>query len=196
MTSTILTNENQIRDLISLCEFQIDQKWNLIYRASQDGFKASEFHFKCNHIPNTLVIIRSKNGNVFGGYTEKSWYDDFWDLNKTKADPNSFIFSLINKLNKPIKIRSSQNQGIRCHNSYGPVFGGNEGHSDLVIADESNKSTYSYSYLGHYYTHPDFKYGSNEAETFLAGSYQFQVSEIEVYTMISYENISNLKLII
>jgi len=121
-----------------------------------------------------LIIIKSTNSNVFGGYTEQTWnsIDDY------KADPSSFIFSLINKDNKPIKIKWSQNKGIYCRNKYGPLFGGN----DLMITDKSNTNATSFSNLGHSYTHPDYAYGSNEVKSFLAGSFSFQVSEIEVYT--------------
>jgi hypothetical protein len=146
-----------------------------IYRASQDGFEAAKFHSKCDNKPNTLVIIKSTNGNVFGGYTEQIWNHN----DNYKADRNSFIFSLINKLNKPIKMKWSKNNGILCDSSYGPIFGG--GH-DLFIADKSNTNSSSSSNLGNSYTHPDYAYGSNEAKSFLAGSHIFQVTEIEVYT--------------
>jgi hypothetical protein len=43
----------------------------LIYRASQDGFEANDFHSKCDQKPNTLMIIKSEHGNIFGGYTEQ-----------------------------------------------------------------------------------------------------------------------------
>jgi len=187
MNSTILRDENQIKDLMNLCECPIYQKWNLIYRASQDGFAAKDFHSKCDNQSNTLIIIKSTNGNIFGGYTEQDW-TGLDDENVEKDDPNAFIFSLINKENKPLKMSlcDEEDGGIRCNNSVGPVFGGNEGHSDLVInLDKSNKNTYSYSHLGHYYEHPDYEFESDEAENFLAGSKQFQVSEIEVYTNIN-----------
>jgi len=175
MSSTILSEKYQTKQLMSLCEFPADLRWNLIYRASQDGFEASKFHTKCDNKPNTLIIVKSTDGNVFGGYTEQTWNH----TGNYKADPNSFIFSLINKLNKPIKMKWSQSYGIYCHTSNGPTFG--SGH-DLHIADRSNTNTISYSNLRHSYTHPDYAYGSNEATSFLAGSYNFQVSEIEVYT--------------
>jgi hypothetical protein len=57
----------------------------------------------------------------------------------------------------------------------GPYFGP----GDLIIND---KSYTNISDLGYHYSHPDYAYGSNEARSFLAGSYYFQVSEIEVYT--------------
>ena len=72
-SSSILLERKQIKELMSLCEFSKDQKWNLIYKGSKDGFKASDFHSKCDDKSNTLVIVKSSNGNVFGGYTEQSW---------------------------------------------------------------------------------------------------------------------------
>jgi hypothetical protein len=173
--SLILSNRGQQKKLISLCEFPVDQKWNLIYRASQDGFEAAKFHSKCDSKPNKLIIIKSTNDNVFGGYTEQTWNHTV----NYKADPNSFIFSLINKLNRQLKIKWLKNYGIFCRSSHGPIFGwGN----DLLIADKSNTNTNSNSNLGSSYVHPDYVYGSNEAKSFLAGSFNFQVSEIEVYT--------------
>jgi hypothetical protein len=173
--SVILKESYQFRDLLFLCEFDFIGKWNLIYRASRDGFEAANFHAKCDNKPNTLVIIKSENGNVFGGFTEQTWNDEL----AYKADLNSFIFSLINKDNKPKKIKWSENYGIFCFSLYGPTFGG--GH-DLHIANQSNTNSDSYSNLGYSYTHPDYAHGSNEAKSFLAGSFNFQVSEIEVYT--------------
>ena len=101
---------------MSLCELKFGQKWNLIYKAIQDGFKSSDFHSKCDDKPNTLIIIKSINGNVFGGYTEQTWnHTDGY-----KNDPNSFIFSLINKLNKTIKVKSTKDFSIYCINNEGP----------------------------------------------------------------------------
>jgi hypothetical protein len=174
MNLTILSEKYLPKQLMSLCEFPVRQKWNLIYRASQNRFETVDFHSKCDNKPNTLVVIKSTNGNVFGGYSEQTWNH----IGTYKADPNSFIFSLINKLNKPIKMKWSRNDGIYCSNYYGPTFGG--GH-DLHIADRSNTNTSSYSNLGCSFTHPDYAYGSNEAKSFLAGSFSFQVTEIEVY---------------
>jgi hypothetical protein len=92
LDSIILSSTNQIKDLILLCDIQTTKKWNLIYRASKDGFGAKDFHSKCDKQPNTLIIIKSENGNIFGGYTEQDWTPN----NYLKTDKNSFIFSLIN----------------------------------------------------------------------------------------------------
>jgi hypothetical protein len=69
--SEILTAAQAI-DLIELCDFKLHDKFDLIYRATQDGFTTLDFHRKCDGISNTLVIIKVKgNENIFGGYTGK-----------------------------------------------------------------------------------------------------------------------------
>jgi len=173
--SNILTVRNQIKNLMALCEFSIDQKWNLIYRASQDGFQYVNFHSKCDNKPNTFIIIKSASGNIFGGYTEQTWnHPASW-----KADPNSFIFSLMNKFNRPLKIKCTGNDAIFSSSDYGIIFG--DGHT-IYISENSNENTKSCSSFGSSYIHPDYASGSNEAKSFLAGSSNFQVIEIEVYT--------------
>ncbi len=163
-----------------MCEFNVNQKWSLIYRASQDGFEAANFHFKCDNKPNTLVVIKSENGNVFGGYTEQSWH--YETGGSSKNDPKSFIFSLTNNENNPLKIKWSKNIAILCDNTWGPKFGGSKGvASDIFITDKSNTNL-CHSNLGTSFVHPDYVCGSNEAKSFLAGSNIFKVSEIEVYT--------------
>jgi hypothetical protein len=181
--SLILINISKKKDLLALCEFPVDQKWNLIYRASRDGFEASSFHSKCDDKPNTLVIIKSTNGNVFGGYTEQSWFAIGYESDSVnKLDLNSFIFSLINKDNESLLIKCSHNNGIACSFLDGPIFGGISGKRDIRISNKSNLKSNSYSNLGQSFIHPDYASESNEAKSFLAGSYKFLVSEIEVYT--------------
>jgi hypothetical protein len=163
------------KELMELCEFPVDQKWNLIYRATQDGFRANDFHSKCDNKPNTLIIIKVTSGCVFGGYTEKDWSGTGY-----KEDPNAFIFSLINLTHRPIKMRCTLSaHAIYCSTIHGPVFGGGY---DFQIKTNSNLNFDSSSNLGNRYKHPDYAYGSEESKSFLAGSHNFQTVEIEVYT--------------
>ena len=67
---------------------------------------------------------------------------------------------------------------IYCNSQYGPSFGGG---CDIIIGDNSNTTVNSCSNLCCAYKHPQYEYGTNEAETFLAGSFNFQLDEIEVY---------------
>jgi len=69
--STILTNETTVV-LNSLAGF-VFKSLNLIYRASRDGFRAIDFHSKCDNTSNTLTLIKTKKSYIFGGYTTLSW---------------------------------------------------------------------------------------------------------------------------
>jgi len=163
-------------DLKQICEFNNDIEWKLIYKASLDGFKSNDFHLKCDSKSNTLVIIRSINGNIFGGYTEQDWSG----INAYKSDANAFLFSCLNKKNNSLKIKCSlEEHAIYCDPNYMCVFGA--GH-DICIVNDCNLNTDSFSNIGKTYTNNSFIYNSNEAKSFMAGSFKFLVNEIEVYT--------------
>ena len=50
-----------------------DYKWKLLYRASEHDYTNESFHEYCDNKGSTLVVIKSSNGCVFGGYTTQSW---------------------------------------------------------------------------------------------------------------------------
>jgi hypothetical protein len=163
----------------------------LKYRASRDGFSAKNFHSKCDGIPNTLTIIKSTNGNIFGGYAEEAWTSG-----TNVTDQISFIISLINKENKPFvsMFTSSphpcqhlrqQFHELYCDSSYGPSFGHDtfNGTFDIRVSSNSNVNHASHSDFGYSFKHPDYPAGSAKARSILAGSYNFQTVEIEVFTM-------------
>ncbi len=63
-----------------------DYKWKLIYRASQNDYTVGSFHEYCDDKGPTLVIIKSDEGWIFGGYTTQLWsgnsiYNDMIDNN-------------------------------------------------------------------------------------------------------------------
>ena len=47
--------------------------WRLIYRASEHDYTAMSFHEHCDNATPTLVIIKSDNDCIFGGYTTQTW---------------------------------------------------------------------------------------------------------------------------
>jgi len=55
---SIILNDRQKRELISLCQFQTTAQFNLLYRASRDGFNANTFHLNCDNKPKTLTVIK------------------------------------------------------------------------------------------------------------------------------------------
>ena len=57
-----------------LLEWLGDYNWRLLYRASEHGYTAESFHECCDDVNGpTLVIIKSSEGWIFGGYTTQSW---------------------------------------------------------------------------------------------------------------------------
>ena len=54
-----------------------DYNWKLIYRASEHGYTARSFHKYCDDVKGpTLIVIKSSEGWIFGGYTTQSWSGD------------------------------------------------------------------------------------------------------------------------
>jgi len=245
--SNILTHE-QMMELMKLCQFPNTKVWTLLYRATTDGFSACSFHSKCDNKPNTLVIIKSKSGNVFGGYTQQDWSSRF---GLHKKDPSAFIFSFINSQNEPLVMKCQETKyAIYCDKNFGPTFGENKPvtvafsnpssaafvfngstsstssskplahssplfmfggkltstpkaavtnplistektstplvlstnfESDIYICDNSNTKSESNSSLGNSYNHPKLLGKSKQTQEFLAGAFNFQTSEIEIY---------------
>jgi hypothetical protein len=181
--SKILSGQQQASELMKLCEFNSKDTFKLLYRASRDGFGSNDFHSKCDGHANTLTIFKtSESSNIFGGFTSVAWESPLLGSGKCKSDPNAFLFSLTNKENKPCKMKIDPNKiknAIHCWSKFGPTFG--FACPDIYIKNNANETKESYSCLGNTYKHPLYAYGTNEAQSFLAGSYLFQLSEIEVY---------------
>jgi hypothetical protein len=163
---------NQPFDLLKLCEFSLEDNWTLLYRGTRDGFGADDFHSNCDGHKNTLTILKAHGTSyIFGGFTSINWDRSY----QYKPDPNAFLFSLTNKDNQPCKIRQiNTTKSILCCSSYGPTFGGG---NDIYICNAANTTAGSCSNLGVSYQHPQ----PHQGHSYLAGSYQFQLSEIEVY---------------
>lgn len=159
------------------------------YRASRDGFGAHCFHSRCDGIPNTLTIIKSTNGNIFGGFAEQEWSKE--SKNESATDCKAFIFSLINKENKPFKANCSKNKeksAILCSRSNGPVFGYSPPvgkikihRYDIFISSDSNKNLNSSTQFGATYHHPDYQVGTKQSNQIFAGSRHFDTLDIEVF---------------
>jgi hypothetical protein len=162
-----------------LCEFSPNQKWQLLYRGSEHGFSADNFRAHCGDHAGTLTVVKSTNGNIFGGYTDQTWA--IVKNYEFKADANAFLFSLINKDRQALKMRvKTAEKAIFCCTDYGPTFG--HGNCDLIIRNNCHLNASSGTPdFAQTYAHPRYVHGSNEAKSFLAGSTPFQVAEIEVF---------------
>jgi hypothetical protein len=151
--------------------------WELVYRGSDDGFRSSDFHRKCNKKSNTVTIIETTEGFIFGGFTRVMW--ESREAYKPDESSTSFLFSVKNPHKRDfgrLGLKDSR-YAIHCHPSSGPTFG--NGH-DIHVADNCNVNTNSYTRLGHgYMNNTDI-----EESEFFSGSKNFKVAEIEVFTII------------
>ena len=59
-----------------LREWAGDYKWKLLYRASEHDNTVDSFHEYCDDKGPTLIVIKSSEGDIFGGYTTQSWSGD------------------------------------------------------------------------------------------------------------------------
>ena len=91
-----------IRDNISeniLLKNWIDSKKkinsHLLYRMTKDGDSFKIFHTLCDNIKPNLILVKSKKGKKFGGFTFENWEscnEGIW-----KKDNKCFLFSLDKK---------------------------------------------------------------------------------------------------
>ena len=94
---------------------------------------------------------------------------------------HSFIFSFKNKDGLgPFKVLVSVNErAIYGGSGNGPTFGNG---FDLKIANGAGSNTDSYTNLGKAYVQvAGYKYGASDTQSLLAGSYNFQPHEVEVF---------------
>jgi hypothetical protein len=170
---TFLQPEQEVK----LNEFygEIDQRWELIYEASRDGFDANAFHSRCDNKGPTMTIIQSNNNYLFGGYTTIPWSSD----GTYKSDATAFLFTLANPHNiSPTKylINLGNVENAVEHTSIcGPTFGSG---NDIYVANASNSSNSYYTGFPNGYIDTTGK--SNNTFT---GAYYFTTSDIEVFKL-------------
>ncbi|CAF4457444.1 unnamed protein product, partial [Rotaria magnacalcarata] len=152
-----------------------NQQWELIYKATRDGFDANTFHARCNNKGPTISIIQSNNNFLFGGYTAIPWTSDGSD----KKDTTAFLFTLTNPHNIPptkYLISTGQSGNAVAHNASDLAkFGGGR---DLKFANASNANNSSYTKFPHTYLDTTGK--GNDTFT---GAYNFTTSDIEVFKL-------------
>ena len=135
-------------------------KYKKLYRAREDGDKASDFHKLCDQKGPTLTIGKTRKGYIFGGFTMMPWSSN----GNYATDVNAFVFSLNQK--KYFRTQDATNS-IACQSQYGPKFG--SGHA-IEITDNCLSSNQNLS-------GENTSYGSNLGLT--EGQY-FSLDELEV----------------
>ena len=182
LNSKIITSVEEL-DLIArgLVQDNIDLLRNLrvgyklIYRASEHGGEAEDFHEQCDGVEGTLVIIKTKDDFLFGGYTKVSWDEE--EEGKEKNDTNAFVFSInLEKLYFYFDDRKRFN--IICDKNKGPCFVGM-----LEVQEHILKGKGFVSALGI----QSFE-GENEKYEINGGKNEFIIEEMEVFRVIMKAN--------
>ncbi|KAJ5074063.1 pep-cterm sorting domain-containing protein [Anaeramoeba ignava] len=166
-------------------------KMKLGFSAKRDGFGCKKLHSICDNKGKTLVIIKTEDNFIFGGFTEVGFTNDKskWSGFYRRADfdwiidSNAFIFSLKNDKNDrkaemfPIKKSFKKYAVYYDYSNCGPTFGGGY---DFYL---NHQLKTGYSDFGNSYNLPNgIKQGTKEAKSYLAGSFnKWVVDEIEIY---------------
>ena len=136
--------------------------FNLLYKATEDKDKSIIFHKNCDRAQTTLILIETKNGFKFGGYTKRTWRG----ASTEKMDNEAFIFSINKK--KIYNVIKGKN-AIGCYDDCGPAFSGGFKINDNAFS----KGGCTFKKGNNYRFSEDYEL--NNGEEF------FEVNEIEVY---------------
>ena len=115
----IINKYAEIKKVVQHIESKLDSKvrFYMIYKASELDDRAKTFHEKCDNYEMTLVIVETKEGLRFGGFTTKLWDGNFVH----KRDQKAFVFSLDKDKTYDIV---GHDPAIACYPKYGPIFFG------------------------------------------------------------------------
>ena len=141
--------------------------FKLLYCGTKDGDDSKTFHNKCDNIQNQLVLVKTKEGLKFGGYTRLG----FNSSSKAIVDKDAFLFSLdIMKTYDAIEGKET----IYCFPEYGPTFGC---HSDMEITNNflSNKGRVQ-TKMNRFKTTQDYELNG--------GNLYFEFKEVEIFQVI------------
>jgi hypothetical protein len=152
------------------------KRWTLLYRGSRDGFGAANFHGRCNGQSNTVTVIETTKGFVFGGFTPLAW--DSTASYKADSSRKTFLFTVKNSRGSEGRkfVLTNPENAIYGNGEYGPTFGC--GH-DIHVANGCNGNANSYTNLGRSFTNDT----GIDGKEVLIGAYNFTVKEIEDFAV-------------
>ena len=173
-SSILISVTNKKNKIINWIKEKINKNsinFKSVFKMTQNGYNGTDFHKYCDHIGPTLVLIKAKGNNIFGGFTPLDWggKDRYPkdELNQT------FLFSL--EFNKKYDLISNKKHAIRCLEEEGPVFG----NCDLKLGENMRKVEFYTGGLGNFFTK------KNLALTGTIGEYQsLETQEIEIFKVI------------
>ncbi|CAF1087109.1 unnamed protein product [Didymodactylos carnosus] len=172
--TSLLSAEHQLK----VNEFygQSKQRWKLIYQASRDGFGVKDFHSRCDDQGETMIVIRSENGYLFGASNRVPWRSEGGWI----EDESSFLFTLTNPHTIPptkYHIHPHESAYSMYHRAdCGPLFG--RGH-DLWVSHRSNENSKSCTRFPR-----SFMDTTGKGMKTFTGDKHFRTSDIEVFRLV------------
>jgi len=151
-------------------------KMKLLYQGTRDGFTRESFGSKCYNLTPIMIFIKAQSsGNIFGGFQTKPRNGK--EIGLYKGDDNAFLFSVTFGEKYPIKAKEKAFYELskRLFD-----FGGA---GDISIAMNCHTNEESYTQFPYYYSCSKFN-NWETGKTYLAGTYNFRVEEIEVFHLI------------
>lgn len=113
------------------------EKFEKIFDARYYEGSARLFHKICDKYNNTLVLVKTNQNRLFGGFTTQQWNGS----NIYKNDDKAFTFSLDRSMIYDIK-KLKKYYAIKCDENNGPIFGiGN----DFFLYDDTVNSRRSWT---------------------------------------------------
>ena len=139
-----------------------------IYRASEDGDQAQNFHSFCDNNTNIIVLIKTKDKKIFGGFTSKG----FNISNTNIIDNSAFVFSLNNKQIYHVK---KDKHAISCYENCGPCF------TQILYIPDKFFINSSYTFI------KNLNYLTTEDYQINGGNKFFEIEEIEVIELLIHD---------
>jgi hypothetical protein len=123
------------------------KRFSLLWRGSRRGFRARNFHLRCDGHANTLTMLLDTKENLFGGFRQRKWESPTFGTRRPKngsawradGSPRSFFSTLENPRNIPArKFELDADHwwwAIGCVSDWCPSF------RDIRISDNCNAKT-------------------------------------------------------
>ena len=161
---------------------------------------AADFHAGCDGNTHTITVVKTENGNIFGGVSDVDWAGE---QDASAESQKAFLYCIRcagsptdadgNPVPETMKLREGNEiYAIYKQQIKGPQFGGGP---DLSIADKPGDTAASYSAVGMIYKCPEKIINSwkqpaysssdpDECGEYLDGLFPayFKVADYEVYT--------------
>lgn len=180
--NSVIVGSIEMRHLLwNLCNFPDEEKFSLLYRASEHGYDSANFHSRCDDKQCTLTIVKTTCGYIFGGYTNANWNNNnntsnTTTNNNTASQQQTFNEQPLNHLHsyvsrdqsKPnfrydqnafiFSLTNPENRPLRIDVSNPSEailchqsYGPSFGNGDILIISNSNTHNYNFSNLSSSY---------------------------------------------